>query len=43
VLARVVAHPGGVLQRAVDVVAATESDNVVRITDALGRLTLDAP
>jgi hypothetical protein len=43
VLARVVAHPGGLLQRAVDVVAATESDNVVKIIDALGRVTLAAP
>lgn len=43
VLARVVAHPGGLLQRAVDVVAATESDNVVKIIDALGRVTPDAP
>jgi hypothetical protein len=40
VLSRVVAHPGGILQRAVDLVAATESDDVVAIMDALGRVTL---
>ncbi|MGI8983295.1 MAG: hypothetical protein ACR2HM_01980 [Acidimicrobiales bacterium] len=39
VLGKVVASPGGLLQRAVDVVAATESDDVVAITDALGRVT----
>jgi hypothetical protein len=43
VLARMLVHPGGLLQRAVDVVAATESDDVVAITDALGQVTLDAP
>ena len=40
VLSRVVAHPGGLLQPAVDLVAATESDDVVAIMDALGRVTL---
>ncbi len=41
VLGKLVAHPGGLLQRAVDVVAATESDDVVAVLDALGRVTLD--
>jgi hypothetical protein len=41
VLAKVVATPGGLLQRAVDLVAATESDNVVGVMDALGRVALD--
>jgi hypothetical protein len=41
VLGRVVARPGGLLQRAVDVVAATESDDVVAVMDALGQVTLD--
>jgi len=35
VLARLVADPGGILERAVDVVAFLESDDVVRIIDAL--------
>ena len=43
VLGKLVANPGGVLQRAVDVVAATESDDVVAVMDALGRVTLDGP
>jgi len=43
VLGKVVANPGGLLQRAVDVVAATESDNVVKVIDALGRVTLPPP
>ena len=43
VLGKLVAHPGGLLQRAVDVVAATESDDVVAVLDALTRLTLDGP
>lgn len=38
VLGKVVASPGGLLQRAVDLVAATESDDVVAIIDALGRV-----
>lgn len=38
VLGKVVASPGGLLQRAVDVVAAVESDDVVAIIDALGRV-----
>ena len=42
VLAKVVANPGGLLQRAVDLVAATESDDVARIIDAIGRVTLPA-
>ena len=42
VLAKVVANPGGLLQRAVDVVAATESDNVVKIIDAIGRVPMPA-
>ena len=41
VLAKVVASPGGLLQRAVDLVAATESDDVVAVMDALGRVALD--
>jgi hypothetical protein len=40
VLSRVVSNPGGLLQRAVDVVAATESNNVVAIMDALGKVRL---
>jgi hypothetical protein len=43
VLAKVVASPAGLLSRAVDLVAATESDDVVAVMDALGRVTLDAP
>ena len=43
VLAKVVASPGGLLRRAVDLVAATESDDVAAIIDALGRVTLDSP
>ncbi len=38
VLGGVVANPGGLLQRAVDLVAATESDDVVAVMDALGRV-----
>jgi hypothetical protein len=38
VLGKVVASPGGLLQRAVDVVAATESDDVVAVMDALGQV-----
>ena len=41
VLGRMVASPGGLLQRAVDLVAATESDDVVAVMDALGEVTLD--
>lgn len=43
VLARVLAHPGGMLQRAVDLVGAMESDDVVDVMDALGRVTLESP
>jgi hypothetical protein len=43
VLGKVVASPGGLLQRAVDLVAATESDDVVAVMDALGRVTLEEP
>jgi hypothetical protein len=43
VLGRVVAHPGGLLQRAVDVVAATESDDLVAILDALGQVVPVSP
>jgi hypothetical protein len=42
VLGRVVAHPGGLLQRAVDLVAATESDDVPAVIDALRRVALPA-
>jgi Family of unknown function (DUF5995) len=38
VLARLVATPGGLLQRAVDLVAASESDDVVAVIDALGQV-----
>ena len=38
VLGKIVASPGGLLQRAVDLVAATESDDVVAVMDALGRV-----
>jgi uncharacterized protein DUF5995 len=38
VLARLVATPGGLLQRAVDLVAASESDDVVAVIDALGKV-----
>ena len=41
VLGKVVASPGGLLQRAVDLVAATESDDVAAVMDALGRVGLD--
>jgi hypothetical protein len=43
VLGKVVSSPGGLLQRAVDLVAATESDDIVAVMDALGRVSLDAP
>ena len=43
VLGKLVAHPGGLLQRAVDVVAATESDDVIAVLDAVGRVALDGP
>ncbi len=43
VLAKVVAHPGGLLQRAVDLVAATESDDVAKVIDALGNVVLESP
>jgi hypothetical protein len=42
VLGKVVASPGGLLRRAVDLVAATESDDVVAVMDALGRVTLES-
>jgi hypothetical protein len=35
VLARLVVEPGGILERAVDVVAHLESDDVVAVIDAL--------
>lgn len=38
VLARVVVEPGGILERAVDVVAYLESDDVVAVIDALSRV-----
>jgi hypothetical protein len=38
VLGKVVASPGGLLQRAVELVAATESDDMVAVMDALGRV-----
>ena len=43
VLGKVVAHPGGLLQRAVDLVAATESDDVAEVIDALGNVVLESP
>jgi hypothetical protein len=43
VLGKLVANPGGLLQRAVDVVAATESDDVVAVLDALTGVTLAPP
>ena len=43
VLGKLVAHPGGLLQRAVDVVAATESQDVVEVIDALREVALPAP
>jgi hypothetical protein len=43
VLGKVVSSPGGLLRRAVDLVAATESDDVAAIMDALGQVTLDSP
>jgi hypothetical protein len=39
VLGRLVATPGGLLQRAVELVAASESDDVVAVIDALGRVS----
>ncbi|MEA2931418.1 MAG: hypothetical protein QOI56_203 [Actinomycetota bacterium] len=38
VLARLVAQPGGILERAVDVVAFAESDDLVAVIDALGQV-----
>lgn len=38
VLGKLVASPGGLLQKAVDLVAATESDDVVAVMDALGQV-----
>lgn len=43
VLAKLLAHPGGLLQRAVDVVAATESHDVVAVMDGLGEVVPDSP
>jgi hypothetical protein len=43
VLGKLVASPGGLLQRAVDLVAFTESDDVVAILDALRTVELDGP
>jgi hypothetical protein len=43
VLGKVVASPGGLLRRAVELVAATEADDVVAVTDALGRIALEEP
>jgi hypothetical protein len=40
-LGKLVASPGGLLQRAVDLVAFHGPTNVVAILDALGRVTLD--
>ena len=41
VLGKVVASPGGLLQRAVDLVAATETDDVVAVMDTLGQVAPD--
>ncbi len=43
VLGRVVAHPGGLLQRAIDLVGATETDDVVKVMDALGQVVPESP
>ena len=43
VLGRLVTDPGGVMERAVDVVAFTESDDIVAIVDALGQVELPVP
>jgi hypothetical protein len=43
VLGKLLAHPGGLLQRAVDLVAATESDDVPAVIDALGQVAPDSP
>ena len=43
VLARLVATPGGLLQRAVDLVAASESDDVAAVIDALGQVVVPPP
>ena len=43
VLGKLVATPGSLLQRAVDVVGATESDDAVAVLDALTRVTLEEP
>lgn len=43
VLGKVVASPGGLLGRAVDLVAAIESDDVVAVMDALGGVALESP
>ncbi|HVF14381.1 MAG TPA: DUF5995 family protein, partial [Acidimicrobiales bacterium] len=43
VLARLVTDPGGILERAVDVVAFLESDNVVAVIDALARVDPGPP
>ena len=42
-LARIVVEPGGIVERAVDVIRFTESDDVVGITDALGRISPPIP
>lgn len=43
VLAKLVVSPGGLLQRAVDLVAATEAHDAVAITVALAQVTLPPP
>ena len=43
VLAKLVADPGGVMEHAVQVVAFTESDDVVAVVDALSKVELPPP
>ena len=43
VLGRLVTDPGGVMERAVDVVAFTESNDIVAVVDALGEVEMPVP
>ncbi|MEA2843146.1 MAG: hypothetical protein QOJ69_817, partial [Actinomycetota bacterium] len=43
VLGKLVTDPGGLMERAVDVVAFTESDDIEAVVDALGEVELPLP
>jgi hypothetical protein len=43
VLGKLVTDPGRMMERAVDVVAYTESDDIVAVVDALGEVELPTP